>query len=76
MKRALLMVLLLGSCGGEAQWPEAERVAFIENCERTSGGRTDYCACLLEKVEERYPDINDAGQLSINEITELAGECQ
>lgn len=74
MKKALLVLMVLGACS-RGGWPEEERVAFMENCERTSGGQSETCACLLEKVEDRYPDINDAGSLSIAEMTQFASEC-
>lgn len=75
MKRVVVVVLfVLGACSGSG-WPESEKVAFMDNCERTSGGQSDKCACLLEHVENRYPDIDDADQLSISEMSQFVSEC-
>lgn len=77
MKKAILVLLVLAGCGGDdgGSWPEAERRAFIENCERTSGGETETCECLLEKVEAEYPEPEDALELTIGEMGDLAKEC-
>ena len=76
-KKAVVVLTVLAACGGDGgSWPQSEREAFIENCERTSGGETEACDCLLEKVEERYPEPEDALDLSIGEMGEMAEECK
>ena len=79
MKRAVTVMVMvtLAACGGDgAEWPESERVAFVDSCEQTSGGLTEMCKCLLGKVEDDYPDPEDALELTIGEMVELAEECR
>lgn len=57
-------------------WPQVERDAFITNCVTNAmqGGtisRTvaqNYCDCMLNKMETLYPDIQDAGKLTEEEL--------
>lgn len=59
-------------------WPEVERKGFVSSCVRqaVNGGMdrskaTTYCECMLEKMETKYPDIQDAAKLTENDISEL-----
>ena len=57
-------------------WPQAERDAFITNCEReamaegkiSSSVAQNYCDCMLNKMETLYPDILDAAKLTEEEF--------
>lgn len=73
MKRSIVVLALLFlSCEG-SNWPESERTAFIENCERASGGETDYCACALEEVQDMESDPND---ITAGQMAEAAQACR
>lgn len=48
----------------------------MANCERTSGGETEMCGCLLDKVEARYPNPNDAMGMTLSEMSGFAEECR
>jgi hypothetical protein len=63
------------SAGG---WPESEKTSFITSCVREAmkNGNsrqvsTSYCQCMLEKLEAKYPDINEAAQLSEIELEQV-----
>jgi hypothetical protein len=75
MKRFLVVLVFLVGCS-QGGWPQSERDAFIENCERTSGGQVAVCACLLPKVEEAYPNVDDATDITIGEVQQFTQECQ
>ena len=53
----------------QKSWTAADRGPFIEECVKAakSGMSEDsakyYCYCMLEKVEEKYPDPAEAGKL-------------
>jgi hypothetical protein len=63
-------------------WPQSERTAFITNCVTNAmqGGtitRTiaqNYCDCMLNKMETLYPDIQDAGKITVEELNSPAME--
>jgi hypothetical protein len=61
-------------------WPQVEKTAFITNCvtNATAGGKIsrtvaqNYCDCMLNKMETLYPDIQDAGKLTEEEMNSPA----
>jgi hypothetical protein len=62
-------------------WPQVERRAFITSCEKKAiaGGRDkytaqSYCACMLEKMEGDYPDINDASRLTERQVEAIVNK--
>jgi hypothetical protein len=78
---ALLLITLAAGCKskGKNGWPEAEKKAFIENCEKNGSAMGDkaksYCACMLEKVEAKYPNASKAGELDMNTMMDMAKDC-
>lgn len=71
VKRWLVILTVLGACGGSA-WPQEEQAAFLDNCERTSGGQTSMCVCALEKAQEAESDPND---ITTGQMLDIAQEC-
>jgi hypothetical protein len=51
-------------------WPASEVNAFTSNCvTEASGGMerakaVSYCNCMLEKMQELYPDVKDAARVT------------
>lgn len=51
-------------------WPSAERYAFVSECIKTAkAGMSEdsarsYCYCMQEKVEKKYPTIEEAGKIT------------
>jgi hypothetical protein len=35
-------------------YPQWSKAAFISSCESKSGGKKDFCSCMLAKVQEHY----------------------
>ena len=63
-------------------WPQSERDAFITNCvshamQEGTISKTvaqNYCDCMLNKMETLYPDVQDAGKLTEEELNSPAME--
>jgi hypothetical protein len=62
-------------------WPEVEKTSFTKNCvtNAMAGGQTKlvaegYCDCMLSKMQQLYPDINDAGKLTEAQINRIAAK--
>ena len=63
-------------------WPQSERDAFIANCvshamQEGTISKTvaqNYCDCMLNKMETLYPDVQDAGKLTEEELNSPAME--
>lgn len=80
---AVFYLLLVASCKSRTstKWSKAERDAFRENCVVNSKAELGeersvlYCECMLEKVEARYPNVNDAGKITLPDTREMAKEC-
>lgn len=60
---------------GVSSWPQSERDAFKTNCEKNAiaGGSSStvaqsYCACMLIKMENLYPNVEDAGKLTEKDL--------
>jgi hypothetical protein len=51
-------------------WPSVERYSFITECIKSAkaGMNEDsaksYCYCMLEKIEKKYPTIEEAGKIT------------
>jgi hypothetical protein len=65
-------------------WGSSNEEIFVSNCVSSAvdGGftkskATAYCNCMLEKLEDKYPDPNDVGGLDENspEMKRMATEC-
>jgi len=85
---ALLMIslfsaMLMIACSSKpkASWSPEDQKIFTETCEENSkatlGEDTSkrYCACMLLKVEAKYPNSEEAGNMSMAETLKLAKEC-
>ena len=80
----LLLTFMIISCGegSNKSWKAKDQTEFMENCiekARIGIGETlakKNCGCMLDKIMKRYPDINDAENISRGETVELAKECQ
>ena len=66
-----------------ASWDEPNKADFMAQCvsgavnefqSDTAKAKT-YCACMLEKIEARYPVPDSAGKMSYNDMTALAKDC-
>lgn len=49
----------LVACGGSshttAGWPKQVRINFITSCTLTSGGQTERCGCMADKLSKEIP---------------------
>lgn len=59
-------------------WPQSERDAFISSCVSNAMKKgqsrsvsQSYCDCMLNKMESLYPDINEAANLSDEEVDRI-----
>jgi hypothetical protein len=82
MKKVLFNCLLLLSVsaallaqpGEKKGWPSAERNGFITECINSAkAGMSEdsarfYCWCMQEKVEKKYPTIEEASKLTAEEM--------
>ena len=88
MKKVLFIAgiaLLAFSCKSKkanSSWPENDRKDFTNNCIETAVqkgmGRdtaTSYCNCMLGKLEKKYSKPEEAGNLDMNTMTEMAKDC-
>lgn len=56
------------------RWPSSERVDFIKECINSAkdamseDSARQYCYCMQEKVEAKYPSIDDAAKLSAEDL--------
>ena len=59
-----------GEPGAKKGWPSNERADFISECIKSAkvGMSVDsarsYCYCMQEKVEKKYPTIEEAGKIT------------
>jgi len=51
------------------QYPNEVVDAFLDSCERSSGGKKELCACLLAKIQRKY----DFEEFSVIEAKVKAG---
>lgn len=86
MKRLFFCgVVLLGlsACKSSTSWSQTDKDAFMNTCvskAQSSAGMDetkakDYCSCMQEKVEKKYPNSSDAAKMTISDITEMAKGC-
>jgi hypothetical protein len=75
MKKAILVLMVLASCGGdEAGWGEQARTDFIAGC-TDAGSPQDVCECLQEKLEEANPDLETPEDIDQEQVVEFTKEC-
>ena len=78
---ALLAVTFMWSCKSKSVWPEADQKEFMDICEQAMYGAFDrdtnfsYCACMLEKIMDEYPDPEQQDEVSDDLILEFADAC-
>ena len=73
-----------GCGGGKNDYPAHAERAFLANCDRTSGGKTDVCKCALDKIEEKlsYDEFKKedtaiaAGGSPSRKLTDAVAECR
>ncbi len=64
-------------------WDETNKTEFMEQCfagavkefKKDTIKAKAYCACMLNKIEDRYPIPDSAGTMSYNDMTILARAC-
>lgn len=62
-------------------WSNAEQKEFMDKCTEgtvSSMGQEkgeEYCSCMLDKLQKRYPKANDAQEMTQSEMTKLAKTC-
>jgi hypothetical protein len=80
---SLLSSLLIIACNSKTKssWSAEDQKLFTETCEENSkatlGEDTSkrYCACMLLKIEAKYPNSEKAGNMPMSETLEMAKEC-
>lgn len=66
---------------GGGGWTNAERTTFMSECEKGAinelgaDGAEFYCSCMLGKIEYLYPNAEDAQEMTIKAMTDLAKDC-
>ncbi len=84
MKKIIINCILLtilfisksiAQTGGEKKgWPSVERAGFITECVATAKANMSedaakyYCYCMQEKVEAKYPAIEDAAKITSSDM--------
>ncbi len=75
---AAITAALLAACGGGEGYSEEFRSSFMQSCESSSGGETEYCQCALDHLEANGPeneeditagDQQEAIQACLGEVT-------
>lgn len=66
--------------GERKGWPSAERRGFLSECiNAAKAGMSEdsarfYCWCMQEKVEKKYPTVEDAAKLTAEEMETRNGK--
>ena len=76
----ILFLLMLTSCGNDkwnTEYGISQQEIFISECERTSGGMTEYCQCALGKVMNEWssPEDCEADPNFFDRTMEFGAEC-
>jgi hypothetical protein len=75
MKKAILVLMILTSCGGDdGGWDDQARTDFIAGC-TDAGSPEDVCKCLQEKLEEANPDLETPEDIDQAQVAEFTREC-
>jgi len=86
MKQLLLTVciatLAFACKNKKTGWAPAEKSAFTNQCIEAAVDKgmgrdtaTSYCNCMQQKLEKKYAKAEDAGNLDMNTMQEMAKEC-
>ena len=84
---AAIAAALLGTgCGGgdKNDYPAKSERAFLKSCEKSSKGKTSFCKCALEKVEEKlsFEEFKkedtaiQAGRPPSRKLTDAISDCR
>lgn len=77
-------VQLADTASTTSKWAEATTREFISNCARSARSNKvdsihalNYCKCMQQKLEERFPDIREAQAADMNspEMTKMMESC-
>lgn len=83
-------LFFFGSCSNNDKvitkstgWDETNKTEFMEQCfagavkefKKDTIKAKEYCACMLNKIEDRFPIPDSAGTMSYNDMTILARAC-
>lgn len=67
MKYIVLLLLVVGCSSCQGGWTQDDKDAFYEACMDDANSwagdpakAKQYCECVVIKVMERYPDVNEA----------------
>ncbi len=81
----IALVTFLFSCDNNNKekavhtWNEAERSTYLKTCTESAAALGDrakpYCECSLVKLEVKYPEAKNVGNLTTAETEEIAKEC-
>lgn len=74
MKKAILVLMILVSCGGDEGWGDQARTDFIAGC-TDAGSPQDVCECLQEKLEEANPELEDPSDIDAEQVADFTREC-
>ena len=81
LRLTIIAVVLLIGCNADKGWSEGNKQAFIKSCiadNRTAIGDDKvnaYCACMQQKVQNRYPDYHDADKLTMSQNLVITDSC-
>lgn len=73
--------LTITSCGGGGgKWSEDEQKDFMDGCTPGASENPEIdadksCSCMLEKIMDKYPKVEDADKMTISEMTDIAKDC-
>ncbi|MBN2681079.1 MAG: hypothetical protein JXR58_01100 [Bacteroidales bacterium] len=81
----LVSSFLITSCGifgkfTKSKWSKVEREAFMSTCVEGLAGTPDidaedYCNCMLEKLEDKFPNAIEAQNIDELQLQEWAVDC-
>jgi hypothetical protein len=86
MRIAIIVIstLVFFSCKNAAskKWSEADRTQFMNSCVTNAttalgdGAAREYCNCMLEKIEKKYPNSVDSEKITMGETIAMAKDCR
>ncbi len=88
MKTSIIKLVLLTiasistfACTQSQGWSEKDKKDFLKGCVSSNQGRLsqklaqDACGCMLNKVEKKHPNVDEAQKLRREEIRDIAFAC-
>jgi hypothetical protein len=64
------------------KWSESDKTQFMNSCVANAttalgeGPAREYCSCMLEKIEKKYPNSKDSEQITMGQTIEMAKDCR